>query len=194
MFRIFYKNHYLCISEKYPNQNYLFANVSKKTEYHTYKMKILLLVVGKTVESYFSEAIREYGERIKHYIPFEVGTIPDLKNTKNLSFDQQKEKEADLILKYLQPGDYTVLLDERGKEYTSIQFAEYLEHKMHIVSKRLVFVIGGPYGFSSRIYEVAREKISLSKMTFSHQMIRMIFVEQLYRAMTILNHEPYHHE
>ncbi|WP_455496892.1 23S rRNA (pseudouridine(1915)-N(3))-methyltransferase RlmH [Coprobacter sp.] len=157
-------------------------------------MKILLLVVGKTTESYFSEAIREYSERTKHYIPFDMDVIPELKNTKNLSFDQQKEKEADLILKSLQPGDYIVLLDERGKEYSSLQFAAYLERKMHVVSKRLVFVIGGPYGFSSRVYDSASEKMSLSKMTFSHQMIRMIFVEQLYRAMTILNNEPYHHE
>lgn len=157
-------------------------------------MKILLLVVGKTTESYFSEAIKEYGERMKHYISFSMEIIPELKNTKNLSFDQQKEKESELILRSLQPGDYLVLLDERGREYTSLQFATYLERKMHVVSKRLVFVIGGPYGFSSRVYDAACEKISLSKMTFSHQMIRMIFIEQLYRAMTILNNEPYHHE
>ena len=157
-------------------------------------MKILLLVVGKTTESYFSEAIKEYSERLKHYITFDMEVIPDLKNMKNLSFDQQKEKEADMILKCLSPGDYIVLLDERGKEYSSLKFSEYIEHKMHTVPKRLVFVIGGPYGFSQRVYSTAQEKISLSKMTFSHQMIRMIFIEQLYRAMTILNNEPYHHE
>lgn len=177
-----------------PNLLLRYANVSKKREYHIYKMKILLLVIGKTTESYFSDAIKEYGERMKHYISFDMEVIPELKNTKNLSFDQQKEKEADLIFKSLQPGDYMVLLDERGKEYTSLQFAAYLERKMHVVPKRLVFIIGGPYGFSSRVYDAAGEKISLSKMTFSHQMIRMIFVEQLYRAMTILNNEPYHHE
>ena len=120
--------------------------------------------------------------------------IPELKNAKNLSFDQQKEKEADMILKCLSPGDYIVLLDERGKEYSSLKFSEYIEHKMHTVPKRLVFVIGGPYGFSQRVYSTAQEKISLSKMTFSHQMIRRIFIEQLSRAMTILNNEPYHHE
>ena len=157
-------------------------------------MKILLLVVGKTTESYFSEAIKEYSERLRHYISFDMEVIPDLKNMKKLSFDQQKEKEADQIFKFLQSGDYLVLLDERGKEYSSVQFAAYIERKTHVVPKRLVFIVGGPYGFSSRVYKAANEKISLSKMTFSHQMIRMIFVEQLYRAMTILNNEPYHHE
>lgn len=157
-------------------------------------MKILLLVVGKTTASYISDAINEYDRRLKHYITFDMEIIPELKNARNLSFDQQKEKEADLIFKSLLPGDYIVLLDERGKEFSSLKFAEYIEHKMHTVSKRLVFIIGGPYGFSSRIYNVSQEKVSLSKMTFSHQMIRMIFIEQLYRAMTILNNEPYHHE
>ena len=117
--------------------------------------------------------------------------------SKSLSFlstDQQKEREADFILKSFLPGDYIVLLDEHGKEFTSTQFASYLEKKMSNVAKRLIFVIGGPYGFSQRIYNAAQEKISLSKMTFSHQMIRLIFTEQLYRAMTILNNEPYHHE
>ena len=120
--------------------------------------------------------------------------IPDIKNVKNLREEQQKEKEGELILKMLQPGDYLVLLDEHGKSFTSMEFATYLERKMHVVSKRLVFVIGGPYGFSEAVYKAASEKISLSKMTFSHQMIRLIFVEQIYRAMTILNNEPYHHE
>lgn len=157
-------------------------------------MKITLLVVGKTVESYFVRGIEEYSKRLVHYVPFETVVIPELRNTKSLSADQQKEREADLILKAILPGDYIVLLDEHGKEFTSLQFASYLEKKMANVSKRLVFVVGGPYGFSDRIYNVAQEKISLSKMTYSHQMIRLIFVEQLYRAMTILNNEPYHHE
>lgn len=157
-------------------------------------MKILFLVVGKTTESYFMEAISEYANRLKHYIPFDMEVILELKNAKNLSYDQQKEREADLILKSVQPGDYIVLLDEHGKEFTSVRFSEYIERKTHAVSRRLVFIVGGPYGFSPRVYEAANEKISLSKMTFSHQMIRLIFVEQLYRAMTILNHEPYHHE
>lgn len=157
-------------------------------------MKISLIVIGKTDVQYFIDAIKEYESRLKHYIPFDIQVIPDVKNVKNLSADQQKEKESELILKNLQPADYLVLLDERGKEYTSLQFASYIEKKTHTVSKRLVFVIGGPYGFSEAVYNKANEKISLSKMTFSHQMIRLIFIEQLYRAMTILNNEPYHHE
>ena len=120
--------------------------------------------------------------------------IPDIKNAKNLSETQQKEKEGELILKYLNPGDYPVLLDEHGQTFTSMEFSTYIEKKTHSVPKRLVFVIGGPYGFSPKVYAAANEKISLGKMTFSHQMIRLIFTEQLYRAMTILHHEPYHHE
>ena len=157
-------------------------------------MKISLIVIGKTDASYFVDAINEYKNRLVHYIPFEMEIIPDIKNVKNLREEQQKEKEGELILKMLQPGDYLVLLDEHGKSFTSMEFATYLERKMHVVSMRLVFVIGGPYGFSEAVYKAASEKISLSKMTFSHQMIRLIFVEQIYRAMTILNNEPYHHE
>ncbi|MCD8176361.1 MAG: 23S rRNA (pseudouridine(1915)-N(3))-methyltransferase RlmH [Tannerellaceae bacterium] len=157
-------------------------------------MKITLLVIGKTDAGYFNEGIKEYQKRLIHYIPYEMEVIPDLKNTKNMSVDQQKEKEGELILKMLQPGDYCVLLDDKGKEFTSMQFATWIEKKMHTVGKRLVFIVGGPYGFSEAVYKVAKEKISLSKMTFSHQMIRLIFTEQLYRAMTILNNEPYHHE
>ncbi|MBN2659932.1 MAG: 23S rRNA (pseudouridine(1915)-N(3))-methyltransferase RlmH [Tannerellaceae bacterium] len=157
-------------------------------------MKISLVVIGKTDAAYFVDAINEYKNRLVHYIPFEMEVIPDIKNVKNLREDQQKEKEGELILKTLQPGDYLVLLDEHGKSFTSMEFATYIERKMHVVPKRLVFVIGGPYGFSEAVYKAASEKISLSKMTFSHQMIRLIFVEQIYRAMTILNNEPYHHE
>lgn len=157
-------------------------------------MKIVLLVIGKTDVTYFVDAIREYENRLHHYISFEMQVIPDIKNVKNLTIDQQKEKEGILILKNIQQGDYIVLLDEKGKEYTSMQFASYIEKKTHAVNKRLLFVIGGPYGFSEEVYSRASEKISLSKMTFSHQMIRLIFVEQLYRAMTILSNEPYHHE
>lgn len=157
-------------------------------------MKIVLIVIGKTDAGYFVEAIREYANRLVHYLPFEMQVIPDIKNVKNFSEAQQKEKEGELILKALQAGDHLVLLDEKGKEFTSMQFAVYLEKKMHTVPKRLVFVIGGPYGFSEAVYRAAVEKISLSKMTFSHQMIRLIFTEQLYRALTILNNEPYHHE
>ena len=157
-------------------------------------MKIALIVIGKTDAGYFVEAINEYKNRLVHYIPFEMEVIPDIKNAKNLSESQQKEKEGELILKTLQPGDYLVLLDEKGKEFTSMQFSAYMERKPHTVPKRLVFVVGGPYGFSDAVYKSAAEKISLSKMTFSHQMIRLIFIEQIYRAMTILNNEPYHHE
>jgi 23S rRNA (pseudouridine1915-N3)-methyltransferase len=157
-------------------------------------MKIQLLVVGKTHQDFVEKGVAEFCNRLKHYIPFELEVIFDNKNTKNRSFEQQKEKEGELIFKSFQPGDYIVLLDEHGKEFTSLQFSEYLEKKTHTVPKRLVFVIGGPYGFSPKVYEAAQEKIALSKMTFSHQLIRLIFVEQLYRAMTILNNEPYHHE
>lgn len=157
-------------------------------------MKFALLVVGRTVEKHYITAINDYVERIKHYTPFDMEVIPELKNTKNLSMEQQKEKEGELILKALQPSDVVVLLDEHGKEFRSIEFAEWAEKKMHTVNKRLVFIIGGPYGFSKDIYAAAQEKISLSKMTFSHQMIRLIFVEQLYRAMNILAGGPYHHE
>ena len=157
-------------------------------------MKFALLVVGRTVEKHYITAINEYCNRIKRYIPFDMVVIPELKNTKNLSIEQQKEREGELILKALQPGDVVVLLDEHGKEFRSIEFAEWAEKKMHTVNKRLVFIIGGPYGFSKDVYAAAQEKISLSKMTFSHQMIRLIFVEQLYRAMNILAGGPYHHE
>ena len=157
-------------------------------------MKFALLVVGRTVEKHYITAINDYVERIKHYTPFDTEVIPELKNTKSLSMEQQKEKEGELILKALQPGDVVVLLDEHGKEFRSIEFAEWAEKKMHTVNKRLVFIIGGPYGFSKDVYAAAQEKISLSKMTFSHQMIRLIFVEQLYRAMNILAGGPYHHE
>lgn len=157
-------------------------------------MKFTLLVVGKTVEKHYIAAINDYTERTKHYTSFDIEVIPELKNTKSLSMEQQKEKEGELILKALQPGDVVVLLDEHGKEFRSIEFANWIERKMHTVNKRLVFIIGGSYGFSQAVYGAAQEKISLSKMTFSHQMIRLIFVEQLYRAMTILNNGPYHHE
>ena len=156
-------------------------------------MKIQLTVVGKTNQDFVQKGLDEFCNRLKHYISFELDVIPDIKNTKNLSQEQQQEKEGELLLKSIQPGDYVVLLDERGKEFTSLQFADYIEKKTHTVNKKLIFVIGGPYGFSKKIYEMASEKISLSQMTFSHQIIRLIFMEQLYRAMTILNNEPYHH-
>ncbi len=157
-------------------------------------MKTILLVVGKTTEPHYIAAITDYVERVKHYISFDMEVIPELKNTKSLSQEQQREKEGSLILKSLQPGDVVVLLDERGREFRSVEFASWMEGKLCTVNRRLVFVIGGPYGFSKSVYDAANEKISLSKMTFSHQMIRLIFVEQLYRAMNILHGGPYHHE
>lgn len=144
-------------------------------------MKTVLLVVGKTVEQHYVAAIADYVERVKHYIPFDMEVIPELKNTKSLSMEQQKEREGSLIIKSLQPGDVVVLLDEKGKEFRSVEFASWMEGKLNTVSRRLVFVVGGPYGFSKSVYALANDKISLSKMTFSHQMIRLIFVEQLYR-------------
>jgi 23S rRNA (pseudouridine1915-N3)-methyltransferase len=157
-------------------------------------MKVALVLVGKTVNKHFVELIDEYAGRVKHYIGFDIITIPELKNTKSLSADQQKQQEGELILKQMQAGDHVVLLDEHGKEFRSVEFSKWVEQKMQTVNKRLVFVIGGPYGFSPDVYGRANEKISLSKMTFSHQMVRLIFVEQLYRAMTIIRGEPYHHE
>ena len=157
-------------------------------------MKTTLLVIGRTVEKHYITAIDDYIQRTKHFISFDMEVIPELKNTKSLTMEQQKEKEGELICKAFQPGDIIVLLDEHGKEYRSVDFAGWMEKKMNTVNKRLIFVIGGPYGFSPKVYQAAHEKLSLSKMTFSHQMIRLIFVEQLYRAMTILQGGPYHHE
>ena len=156
-------------------------------------MKTELIQIGKTVNKHFVAVINDYCERILHYMPFTVTTIPDLKNTKSLSEAQQKEREGELILKALQPSDTVVLLDERGTEFRSIEFASWLERQQH-TARRLVFVIGGPYGFSFAVYSRADQMLSLSKMTFSHQMIRMTFCEQIYRACTIIRGEPYHHE
>lgn len=157
-------------------------------------MKIVLIAIGKTDASYLQEAIAVYEKRLVHYIPFGFEVIPDIKNSKSLTEEQQKEQEGEKIKRLLQSGDHVVLLDEKGKEFTSAGFAGYLEKKSHSVAKRLIFVIGGPYGFSNDIYDLAAERISLSKMTFSHQMVRLFFIEQLYRAMTIQNNEPYHHQ
>ena len=157
-------------------------------------MKITLLTVGKTTNANLVSLQDEYQNRLKFYIPFEMVVIPELKNTKNLSIAEQQEKEADLILKQLETSDEVVLLVDKGKQFTSMGFSEYISKKMLASHKRMVFVVGGPYGFSERVYNRANGKVSLSAMTFSHQMIRLIFVEQLYRAMTILKGEPYHHE
>lgn len=157
-------------------------------------MKISLIVIGKTGDSYMNEVITGYIRRLSYYIPFDIQYIADLKNTKSLTESQQKHLEGQALLNSFDKSDYVVLLDEHGKEYTSVEFAKYISKKMISVPKRLVFVVGGPYGFSEDVKSFAKEKISLSKMTFSHEMIRLIFAEQLYRAMTILNNEPYHHE
>ena len=157
-------------------------------------MKIELFVVGKTNHNYLSPGIEDYLKRINRYIQFSIRCISDAKNTKNLSQQQQKNAEGQNILVAIDNSDYVVLLDEHGKEYKSIEFASLIDKKMQTVAKRLVFVVGGPYGFSEDVYKQTNEKISLSKMTFPHDLIRLIFVEQLYRAFSILNHEPYHHE
>ena len=157
-------------------------------------MKIKLLAIGKTDNKHLIQLIEEYQNRLKHYIKFELEVIPDIKNVKNLSEVQQKEKEGALILSKLQNTDDLVLLDDKGKHFTSIEFSQYLQKKMNSGIKQIVLVIGGPYGFSDTVYKKAIAKISLSKMTFSHQMIRLFAVEQIYRAFTILKNEPYHHE
>lgn len=156
-------------------------------------MKITLLVVGKTTDTHIEKLIQEYQKRLVHYVPFALTVIPELKNTKSLTSQQQKQVEGELILKYISPSTDMILLDERGTEFRSIEFADYIQKKMSS-GRDVVFVVGGPYGFSESVYQRANAKISLSKMTFSHQMVRLFFVEQIYRAMTILRSEPYHHE
>lgn len=156
-------------------------------------MTIKLLAIGKTDNKNLQALIAEYEKRLGHYIKFNLDIIPDIKNVKNLSEAQQKEKEGELILKKLSPTDVLILLDENGKQFTSVDFSNYLQKKMNAGIKQLVFVIGGPYGFSDTIYATAKGKISLSKMTFSHQMVRLFVVEQIYRGFTILRNEPYHH-
>lgn len=157
-------------------------------------MTIKLIVLGKTDNSQLNQLIDEYRHRLGHYIRFEIETIPDIRNNKNLSQKQQKEKEGEAILGKLNTTDFLVLLDENGKQYTSVEFSGYLQGKMNSGLKQLVFVVGGPYGFSEAVYQKSQGKISLSKMTFSHQMVRLFIVEQLYRAFTILRNEPYHHQ
>lgn len=156
-------------------------------------MKITLLVVGKTTDSHIEALIQEYQKRLTHYLPFTLQVIPELKNTKALTSEQQKQAEGELILRTITPATDLMLLDEHGKEYRSIEFADYVQKRMSS-GRDVVFVVGGPYGFSEAVYQRANGKISLSKMTFSHQMVRLFFVEQIYRAMTILRGEPYHHE
>ncbi len=157
-------------------------------------MTIKLIAIGKTDSEELKRLIAVYENRLLHYVKFEIDMILDLKNAKNLSEAEQKQKEGEALLKKINSTDMLVLLDENGKDYSSIQFAGYLQHKMSSGIKQLVFAIGGPYGFSEAVYSKAQGKVSLSKMTFSHQMVRLFVVEQLYRAFTILKNEPYHHQ
>ncbi len=156
-------------------------------------MRTTLILTGKTTDKHIAALTEEYIGRIGHYMPFTVTVIPELKNTKNLTEEQQKEREAELILRQVQPQDYLVLLDEHGKELRSVELARWLSHKQQ-TCRQLTLVIGGPYGFAPSVYARAQEKISLSLMTFSHQMVRLILAEQIYRACTIIKGEPYHHE
>ena len=157
-------------------------------------MKIKVVLIGKTDEKWLLEAIEKYNQRIPRYLPFEMLVLPDLKNSKSMSFDQQKIEEGKLILNNIYSSEKVFLLDENGKEFKSMEFATFLQKEMNAGIKILTFVIGGPYGFSSEVYEKFPQKISLSKMTFSHQMIRVIITEQIYRALSILKNEPYHHQ
>lgn len=156
-------------------------------------MNIKLVCIGKTDDKRLLALIEEYSKRLNHYIKFSIEIIPDLKNVKNLSESQQKEKEGQLILSKVGAQDHVILLDENGKEMNSVGFSKYLQKKMNGGYKTLVLVIGGPYGFSEAIYTASQGKIALSKMTFSHQMVRLFITEQLYRGYTILKGEPYHH-
>lgn len=157
-------------------------------------MNIKLLAIGKTDNKNLQTLIEEYTKRLSFYIKFDLEVIPDIKNVKNLSENQQKEKEGELILSKLSATDQLILLDENGKSFSSVGFSDYLQKKMNAGIKTLVFVIGGPYGFSEEVYQKSQGKISLSEMTFSHQMVRLFFIEQLYRGFTILKNEPYHHQ
>ena len=157
-------------------------------------MKITFITVGKTEDAYLKDGIEKYVKRLKHYTKLEMTDIPELKNTKALTEDQQKAKVAELILKKITPQDHVILLDENGMEFTSVQFANYINKRSVSSSANLIFIVGGPYGFDQSVYQRANDKISLSRMTFSHQMVRLFFVEQLYRAYSIIKGEPYHHQ
>ncbi len=157
-------------------------------------MKITLLAIGKTNARFLQDGIDQYTKRLSHYIPFELKILPDVKTTKALTNEKQKEMEGQMFMSVIGQGDWVTLLDEKGREFTSREFASYIDKKTITIPKNLIFIIGGPYGFSQEMYNRANEKLSLSKMTFSHEMIRLFFVEQIYRAMTILKGEPYHHD
>ena len=169
---------------------YIFA---LKFNTNFFSMKISFLLIGKTTDNRIASLIEEYQKRLKHYVPFSIEVLPELKNAKSLSEAQQKSAEGEMIVRAVPATAEMILLDEHGKEFRSVEFSDYLQKKMS-AGRDIVFVVGGPYGFSEAVYARANGKISLSKMTFSHQMVRLFFVEQIYRAMTILRHEPYHHE
>ncbi len=157
-------------------------------------MEIELLTVGKTTIRFVIDGIEEYTRRLKHYIPYSIRTIPDIKNTSKMDQAKQKEEEGKKILEAVSNSDYVVLLDERGKQYSSVEFSAFIEKQMVAGRRKVIFVVGGPYGFSKTVYDRADSLLSLSKMTFNHEMVRLFFTEQIYRAMTIMRGEPYHHE
>ena len=157
-------------------------------------MRVVLLQTGKTIEKYISDGVAEFSARIRKYAGFEILTIPELKNTKSMPVASQKMKEGNLILQLLNNEDYVIVLDEKGREFRTIEFSEQLSKIFILSKKRVVFVIGGPWGFSDEVFERADLRMSLSKLTFSHQMVRLLFVEQLYRALTVIKGDPYHHE
>ena len=157
-------------------------------------MEITLLTVGKTTQNYIQAGIDDYIKRLRRYVPYKIESIPDIKASKAMTEEQQKQKEGESILSFLSPADFCILLDEHGREFSSMEFSSWMQKTMASGKKRAVFVVGGPYGFSKDVYSRADYKISLSKMTFTHEMVRLFFTEQVYRAMTILRGEPYHHE
>ncbi|HVN56902.1 MAG TPA: 23S rRNA (pseudouridine(1915)-N(3))-methyltransferase RlmH [Bacteroidales bacterium] len=157
-------------------------------------MKIVLLQTGKTGEKYISEGVSEYSKRVRKYIAFEIITIPDIRNTKSMPVAEQKSREGRQILGQVSGDDLVFLLDERGREYSTTAFASMMEKSFNMSKKRIVFVIGGPWGFSDEVYARADRKISLSQLTFSHQMVRLLFAEQLYRILSVINGAPYHHD
>jgi 23S rRNA (pseudouridine1915-N3)-methyltransferase len=157
-------------------------------------VKIVLLLTGKTTEPWIRSAIESYEKRLKHYVGFQIEVIPDLKSTKNLTEDQIRTREGEMILSWNRPGDRMILLDERGTDYSSVQFADFMQKMLNAGTRQLVLVVGGAYGFAPEVYAACPERLSLSKMTFSHQMVRIFAVEQLYRAFSILHNSPYHHE
>jgi 23S rRNA (pseudouridine1915-N3)-methyltransferase len=159
-----------------------------------FRMKITLLQTGKTVEKFISDGVAEYSARIRKFIPFEIITIPDLKNTKSMPVEEQKQKEGKQILQAIGNEDYVIVMDDKGEDYTTLEFAAQLQKIFLLPKKRAVFVIGGPWGFSGEVYESADLKMSLSRLTFSHQLVRLLFAEQLYRVLTVIKGTPYHHE